>query len=229
VTQFFKAPVVKRPESLDAQPPPSVSVEIKRKHPKSKLDSFFPKAVVIASSTGGPTALEKIFTGLTGPFKCPVLIAQHMPPVFTQILAKRLSEICQTDVIEARGGEVIKPGVFLVAPGDFHLYINKKNDEIQSHIDQAPLRNSVRPAADHLFESSSQIWGAHLLGIVLTGMGEDGAIGAKMIREKSGRILIQNKESCVVFGMPGAVFANDDYDEMGDLTRIQQLLKGFLQ
>jgi two-component system chemotaxis response regulator CheB len=196
---------------------------------KRDLRKMLFRAVVIASSTGGPTALEAVFAQLTGPFTKPVFIAQHMGPVFTQILAKRLSEICGQPVHEAIHGQKVEAGHVYLAPGDFHLYVKKRDKDYYVHLDQSPLRNSVRPAADHLFESASEVYSENLLGVVLTGMGEDGAIGARKIREAHGGVVIQNKASCVVFGMPGTVFQNDDYDDMGDLTKIADILKSVLK
>jgi two-component system, chemotaxis family, protein-glutamate methylesterase/glutaminase len=198
---------------------------IRPKLPRRKISHFTPKAIVIASSTGGPAALESIFSGLKGPFRIPIFIAQHMPPVFTQIMAKRLAELTGSEVKEASQGELVTKGVVYVAPGDFHMVLKSADSRIRITLNQDPLRNSVRPAADHLFESAAGIYGPDLAGIVLTGMGEDGAVGAKNIRELGGRVLIQNKESCVVFGMPGAVYANDDFDEIGDLQMINQNLR----
>lgn len=197
-------------------------------NPKQMISSFMPNGVVIASSTGGPSALETIFTGIKGPFKRPLLIVQHMPPVFTQILAKRLASLTGADFVEAKNGDPVVAGRAYIAPGDYHMEIVIKDGSPFVSLNQNPLRNSVRPAADFLFESAATLWKASLLGIVLTGMGEDGSVGAKEIRTKGGRILIQNKESCVVFGMPGAIFERDDYDEIANLETIRSLLKGFL-
>lgn len=222
VLQFANKPFIERkitaiPKTISAMP-----------SQKRKLANFFPQAVVIASSTGGPSALEEIFKKLKGPFSKPVFIAQHMPPVFTEILAKRLSDIAQTIVKEGKDGEIVQNGVVYIAPGDFHMVLEKKENKVVITLNQGPQRNSVRPAADYLFESAADIYGKSLLGIVLTGMGEDGAQGAHYIREKDGLILIQNKESCVVFGMPGAVFNNDDFDEIHDLDGISQSLKSVI-
>jgi two-component system chemotaxis response regulator CheB len=206
----------------------SSSQTLKSTKPKCKISTFLPQAVVIASSTGGPAALETIFTGLKGPFKRPLLIAQHMPPVFTQILAKRLSTLTGADFCEAQDGEAVTAGKVYLAPGDYHMEIKVKNGVPFISLNQGPQRNSVRPAADYLFETAAEFWKSSLLGIVLTGMGEDGSVGGHQIRENGGRILIQNKESCVVFGMPGSLFLRDDFDEISDLAGIQQFLRGIL-
>lgn len=198
------------------------------RYPVKDLTRSLFQCVVIASSTGGPAALEAVFSQLKGPFRKPVLLAQHMGPVFTQILAKRLSEVSGLPVREARNGEVLVPGEALIAPGDFHLMVRRKDDTNYLSLEQGPPRNSVRPAADHLFESACEIFGQGTLGVVLTGMGEDGAQGAHAIKEKGGGVVIQDKASCVVFGMPGAVYQNGDFDEMGDLPRIAGILNRVL-
>jgi two-component system, chemotaxis family, protein-glutamate methylesterase/glutaminase len=193
--------------------------------PKKRIDKLLLEAVVIASSTGGPTALEAIFTNLKGPFRKPIFIAQHMPPVFTGILAKRMSELCGVIVKEGEDGEKVEAGKVYIAPGDWHMVLKKIDRDVYISLNQDPQRNSVRPAADFLFESAAAIYKNSLLGVVLTGMGEDGAQGAAAVRAADGAVIIQDKESCVVFGMPGAVFQNDDYDEIGDLRKISQTIK----
>ncbi len=194
--------------------------------PKIKLTQFSPSIGVIASSTGGPTALESIFSNLKGhTLKKPLLIVQHMPPVFTQILAKRLTDISGLDVREAKDGEAIVPGRVYIAPGDFHMLLRRADKDTIIQLNQNAQRNSVRPAADYLFETAAELFSKNCFGVVLTGMGEDGALGAKRVRQAGGAVMIQNKESCIVFGMPGAVFANNDYDEIGDLAQISERVK----
>jgi two-component system chemotaxis response regulator CheB len=192
--------------------------------PKKLIASFLPDALVIASSTGGPTALETLFSFLKRPYKIPIFLTQHMPPVFTQILGKRLSELTGNIFREAIHGEIVKEGIIYIAPGDYHMHLKKSGMEVKIELSQLPQRNSVRPAADYMFETASEIYSNKLLGVVLTGMGEDGAVGARAIRNNGGAILIQNKESCVVFGMPGAVFNNNDFDGMGNLEYLASIL-----
>jgi two-component system chemotaxis response regulator CheB len=207
---------------------PSLSDELKKdlvknrksSNPKQNLNLIQPQAIVIASSTGGPAALEKIFSKLPGPYRIPIFITQHMPPVFTQILARRIGELTGTVAKEGENGELVKKGVIYLAPGDYHMEIELAAAGPTIRLNQKPLRCSVRPSADHMFESASKVYRNGLLGVVLTGMGEDGAAGAKVIRETQGSILIQNKESCVVWGMPGSVFELDEYDDVGDLEKI---------
>ncbi|MFZ4712468.1 MAG: chemotaxis-specific protein-glutamate methyltransferase CheB [Bacteriovoracaceae bacterium] len=196
---------------------------------KINLKTFSPKAVVIASSTGGPNALENIFSKLKGPFRYPVFITQHMPPVFTKILADRLSDICGVVVKEAVDGEKALENTVYIAPGDFHMSLKLKSGVVYLSLDQTEQRNSVRPAADNLFETAADIYQDKLLGVVLTGMGEDGVVGATRIKKNKGAVLIQSKETCVVFGMPGAVFERNDYDEIMDLEKIGLYLKDVLK
>lgn len=206
----------------NSEPLPNVA---KRISPKQDLTQFSPKVLVIGSSTGGPAALEKIFQHITAPLNIPVMIVQHMPPVFTGVLAKRLSEICGVPASEATSGEVLKSNHIYVAPGDYHMVCEKVGSEIRVVIHQKPQRNSVRPAVDYLFESASELFNNTCLGIVLTGMGEDGLIGAKAIRERGGAVAIQDKESSVVFGMPGAIFQADEYDQIGNLEIIASIVR----
>jgi two-component system chemotaxis response regulator CheB len=205
----------------ESQNPPAIYL-------KRSIDSLSPQVLVIASSTGGPTALETIFAKIPGPYKIPVLITQHMPPVFTQILARRIGEITGVPAKEAEQGDFVNPNKIYVAPGDFHLKVQSTGDNVMVRITKEELRNSIRPAADYLFETAAKAYGSNCLGVVLTGMGEDGCDGAKAIKNSNGGIIIQNKASCTVFGMPGAVYESGAYDEMGDLDFIANKLRFIL-
>lgn len=205
-------------------------VAIKSPNLKQNLNLVLPQAIVIACSTGGPSALEKIFANFRGPIRIPILITQHMPPVFTEILARRIQELTQIPTSEGKNGELIQKGHIYIAPGDFHMeVVSETGGQARILLHQQPLRNSVRPAADFMFESASKVYRRGLMGFVLTGMGEDGAAGAKVIRSEQGAIAIQNKESCVVFGMPGAVFDMDEYDAICDLETMTHHLKHMAQ
>lgn len=194
-------------------------------YPKRDLATFFPSVIVIGSSTGGPPALEKVLTGLSRPLRVPVLIAQHMPPMFTASLARRLQEITGSPCAEAKNGEILQAGHIYVAPGDYHMTLVRVGNEVKIALDQGPHRNSVRPAVDPLFETASQIFGTRTLGVILTGMGEDGFVGCRAIKSSGGGVLIQDKESSVVFGMPGAVHQQNLQDDMGDPKFINEILK----
>jgi two-component system chemotaxis response regulator CheB len=225
VEQFFKVSnSLKGSRQVDIK----TSIAKDSNSAKMNLNNFFPKAVVIASSTGGPSALEKIFELLKCKPRIPIFIVQHMPPVFTQILAKRLGEIADIPVHEASDNIEVTNGHVYLAPGGFHMVVEKRDGKSFIRINDKPQRNSVRPAADYLFETAADIYREHLLGVVLTGMGEDGAAGARYLKQKGGGILIQDKDSCVVFGMPGAVFINDDYDDIMNLEEITGYLKSVI-
>ncbi len=207
-----------KPQVVEVRPQP------KKIYPILNLNSFNPQMVVIASSTGGPTALEKLFSLITGPLSCPILIVQHMPPVFTQALAERLQRISGLDVKEATNLMPIKKGSVYIAPGDFHMSVAMINGAPTLITDQRPMRNSVRPAADFLFESATAVYKNATLGLVLTGMGADGKDGALAIKNDGGGIFIQDQKSCVVFGMPGAVHADGAYDYMSDIDGLAKKL-----
>jgi len=164
-----------------------------------------PDAVVIGVSTGGPTALIDIFSQFKTPLAVPMFIVQHMPPKFTDLLAKRLAGLGPIPVKEAEHGEVAQAGVVYMAPGGFHLHLERMGSRVVMHTSQEPPENSCRPAADVLFRTAAKIYKNKLLGVVLTGMGSDGLRGAQEIVEAGGVMVVQDQESSVIWGMPGAV------------------------
>lgn len=192
---------------------------------KKNLDFFRPSVVLIGSSTGGPAAVEEVLAGLEGPLRCPILIAQHMPPVFTTAFAKRIESVSGVPASEAKDGEVIQENRIYVAPGDYHMKVKKLNEKMTLMLDQGPLVHSVRPAVDHLFMSASEVYGALTMAFVLTGMGGDGGPGCGKVKDVGGGVMIQDKESCVVWGMPRAVFEAQAYDRIGNLSKIKQMIK----
>ncbi len=187
-----------------------------------KWNLFMPQVLVIASSTGGPNALTDFFGQLKEDVPFPILVTQHMPPLFTASLAERLGFHSGKISREAVHGEILLPNRIYVAPGNFHMSISGDWRRPAISLDQGPLRNFVRPCADFLFESAASVFGKGVLGIVFTGMGRDGADGASAIKKNKGAVLIQSQESCVVFGMPGAVFEEGNFDFMGTPQEIAQ-------
>ncbi len=164
-----------------------------------------PKAVLIGVSTGGPAALGALLPQLPADLPVAVLVVQHMPPMFTRLLAERLQSICPLPVSEARNGEAIVPGRILVAPGDYHMKVTTNGAHPQVLLDQSPPQNSCRPAVDALFASAGEAYGGAVVGVILTGMGQDGLQGAQILRARGASILAQDEPSSVVWGMPGAV------------------------
>lgn len=198
-----------------------------KKYPSLIWDLLKPEIVLIGSSTGGPTVLENIFSQLAPPLKCPVLITQHMPPVFTTALAERLTKMSGIQVREAVHGERLQSQCVYLAPGNFHMSLIGTKSRCQIVLSQEESIHFVRPAVDPLFLSAASIFKDKCFGIVLTGMGSDGKLGAEEIKKVGGAICIQSKESCVVFGMPGAVYSSGAYDKMLSPNSIADELRRF--
>lgn len=175
--------------------------------------------VAIGSSTGGPNALHEIIPALPAGFPVPIVIVQHMPPVFTELLAARLNERSKLRVHEARDGQPLENGHVYIAPGGKHMVLTGARNAACARLNEDPPENSCRPAVDPLFRSVARIYGAGTLGLVLTGMGQDGMRGAQWIREAGGRVVAQDKESSVVWGMPGSVAQAGLADEIVPLSR----------
>lgn len=161
--------------------------------------------VGIAASTGGPVALVRLLAGLGPGFAPPVLVVQHMPPVFTRSLAETLERSAGGRCHEARDGERILPFHRYVAPGDHHMIVESTAAGPVIRLTQAPPENFCRPSADPLFHSLATLYGPAALAVVLTGMGSDGVRGVGEIARAGGRVLVQDRESSVVWGMPGSV------------------------
>lgn len=159
------------------------------------------KVVVIASSTGGPKALHTLFQTLPKGFPAPILIVQHMPQGFTESFARRLDGIGTVPCQEAKEGERIVPGLALIAPGGLHMTVSQKGTIA---LNDGPNLHGTKPAADHLFKSAVELWGNRVVGAVLTGMGRDGADGAKMIRDAGSVVYGECEASCSIYGMPKA-------------------------
>jgi two-component system chemotaxis response regulator CheB len=163
------------------------------------------QVVAVAASTGGPNALAEVFRGLPPDFPVPVLIVQHMPPLFTRLLAERLSAEFPLRCHEGSKGTVLQAGHAWIAPGDHHMVVGRNGTQVQVQLHQDPPENSCRPAADVLLRSVARVFGRHALAVVLTGMGQDGLRGCEAIHEAGGQILVQDEATSVVWGMPGYV------------------------
>jgi two-component system chemotaxis response regulator CheB len=163
------------------------------------------EVVVIGVSTGGPNALSALLPGLAHVFPVPLLLVQHMPPLFTRLLAERLAAVSGKTVREGRSGAVLRPSEVWIAPGGLHMEVKRTPAGVELLTHQGPAENSCRPAVDVLFRSAAQAFGSSVLAVVLTGMGQDGLRGCEQIREAGGHVLVQDEASSVVWGMPGAV------------------------
>ncbi|MGO8815915.1 MAG: protein-glutamate methylesterase/protein-glutamine glutaminase [Terriglobia bacterium] len=161
--------------------------------------------VAIGISTGGPNALAVLMPSFPRDFPVPIVIVQHMPPVFTRLLAERLAAKSKIGVEEGHTGAVLRPGCAWIAPGDYHMIVASDNRGITLRTHQGPQENSCRPAVDVLFRSVADVYKPHALAVEMTGMGQDGLRGCELIREFGGQILAQDQASSVVWGMPGFV------------------------
>ncbi len=182
------------------------------------------RAVMIGSSTGGPEALSKVVGGLTRALPVPTLVVQHMPPLFTAQLAARLDRIGPSRVLEVQGGEALEAGVIYVAPGDYHLEVADERGRVVTRLSHGDQVNFCRPAVDVLFRSAVDVFGADLLGVVLTGMGSDGREGSRAVVAAGGRVFAQDEETSVVWGMPGAVATAGLAHQLFPITAISEAI-----
>lgn len=170
-------------------------------------DLLFPRVdiVAIGSSTGGPNALAELFAKLPAGFPVPIVLTQHMPPLFTRLLAERLSTVSPIKVREAKEGDVLEPGHAYLAPGDHHLTLVRDGAAVKVALNQEPPENSCRPAVDPMLRSVVSIYKGATLAVICTGMGQDGYRGCQEVREHGGQIVVQDEATSVVWGMPGFV------------------------
>jgi two-component system chemotaxis response regulator CheB len=176
--------------------------------------------VVIASSTGGPRALAAIVPHLPRTLPAAVLVVQHMPPGFTKSLAQRLDLVSPIRVDEAQDGEAVMHGRVYIAPGGWHMTVRDDGGGPTIALEQTPSMWGVRPAADLLFRSAAELFGASTVAVVLTGMGRDGADGARAVRVAGGRAIIQDRETATIFGMPQAALSLAGADRVAPLGEI---------
>lgn len=194
---------------------------------KDKID----KIIVIGSSTGGTETVEYILKQLPGNIP-PILLVQHMPPIFTRMFAERLHSVCKMSVWEAREGDFLLNGLALIAPGDYHMVLDKNAEGLFVRCTAGERVCNQRPSVDVLFESVAKVMGKNsdkAIGIILTGMGSDGAKGLLAMRSKGSLTIGQNKESCVVYGMPKAAFESGAVDKQLHLNDIASAILNFVK
>lgn len=183
------------------------------------------KAVVIGASTGGPKALVYLISKLPEKIKVPIFIVQHMPKGFTTSFANRLNNESSIRVVEAEEGMIIENGIIYLAPGDFHMTIEENRIRLNSN----EKLHGVRPAVDYLFHSAAEVYKEKLLGIIMTGMGRDGSDGMCVIKNMGGYNIAQNKETCVVYGMPSSAVLKGVVDEILSLEDISSNLNQLIR
>lgn len=179
--------------------PAGTSAPLKPAAPGTRVD-----VVAIGVSTGGPDALTTVVSSLPVNFPVPIVVTQHMPPVFTALFAQRLNAKTPLEVSEAVTGDVLKPGRVLIAPGDWHMRFQQKAAGTVAVLDQGPQENYCRPAVDPMFRSISDLHAGHVLSVIMTGMGGDGHRGAEHVIRAGGSLIVQDEATSVVWGMPGA-------------------------
>lgn len=176
--------------------------------------------LAICASTGGPAALMDLVPALPAGFPAPILIVQHMPPMFTKLLADRLAAKARIPVAEGVPSRALVPGHVWIAPGDFHMAVDRDGDAVRIVTHQDPPENSCRPAADVLFRSVAQVYGPRVLAVVMTGMGRDGFRGCEQVRAAGGQVIVQDESTSVVWGMPGFVARAGLADDVLPLDRL---------
>jgi two-component system chemotaxis response regulator CheB len=194
--------------------------------PRSRTGPF--GVLAIGCSTGGPDALATVLPALPADLPVPVVVVQHMPPVFTRLLAARLDGQSQVSVAEAVHGEPLVPGRVLIAPGGSHLVVRRSGTSVVAELTEDPPENFCRPAVDVLFRSVAAVYGDRVLAAVLTGMGRDGEKGAGAIRDGGGEVVVQDDATSVVWGMPGAVAMAGQADRILALPQIGPTLAAAL-
>ncbi len=196
--------------ALLACPPPAF-----RKSTVDRVD-----VVAIGVSTGGPSALANLLPKLPGDLPVPVVVVQHMPPIFTKSLAADLNRTCALEVCEAADGDVVRAGQVLIAPGGQQMWLQRAGAGSIVRITDDPPEKSCKPSVDYLFRSVSEAYGRRTLAVVLTGMGDDGMLGCRAIKDRGGIVVAQDQASCIVFGMPRAVIENGLADGISSLCGI---------
>ena len=218
---FQRTPVVVPPAAAAAPARPAAAAPamprpvVAAQQPRKRID-----VVAIGISTGGPNALIEMMPALPKDLPVPIVIVQHMPEMFTRLLADRLDQKSAIQVSEATAGMALRPGHALLAPGGFHMTIVRQGMTVETALNKDAPENSCRPAADVLFRSVAAVYGGNTLAVVMTGMGQDGMLGCAKIREVGGQVIAQDQQSSVVWGMPGAVAQAGLAEELIPLGRL---------
>ena len=200
---------------------PAAHLTVRPRKPGRRIE-----IVAIGTSTGGPNALAHVIPLVPKDFPVPIVVVQHMPPIFTRFLAERLADRSEIRVEEGHAGGALEPGKAWIAPGNYHMTVSRTANERRLKLNQDAPEHSCRPAVDVLFRSVAEAYGGGVLGVVMTGMGSDGVLGAQRIHAAGGEVIVQDEATSVVWGMPGLVQAAGEADGVfplgelaGEITR----------
>ncbi len=187
--------------------------------------------IIIGSSTGGPSALQALLPRFTPDFPAPILVVQHMPPGFTKPFAHRFNTICKLQVKEAEDGDALEPGTIYIAPSGFQTVVEQqRNKSKRLRVKtESPIPTLYKPSVDVTLLSAAPLFGDRLLSVILTGMGADGLEGCKKVKEHQGRVIVEAEESCIIYGMPKAVFEAGYADRQSALSSIYPLILSSLR
>jgi two-component system chemotaxis response regulator CheB len=215
ILQFFQSPSVAAPTPIPVK--------------TRRLDlPFAPRVLTIGVSTGGPNALAQLIPCIPAAFPLPILIVQHMPPMFTRLLAERLNAVSPLHVLEAEHRMPVEPGKVFIAPGGSHMRVTGGLKDPRLTLDQEPPVNSCRPSVDVLWQSMANVFGGAVLAVILTGMGQDGFQGASALSALGARILAQDEATSVVWGMPGAIVKAGLADRVAALAALPSEILSFV-
>lgn len=223
VRQFFPAQTL-TPRLVASSPTPAIApVSSVGPAPLKAVRHSGTKArrvVAIGVSTGGPSALSDVIPLLPANLPVPVLLVQHMPPMFTRILAERLNSVSPLDVREAAENMPVEAGTVLIAPGDYHMRVTRRGSRDYIALDQSAPENACRPAVDVLFRSVNEVYGGATVAVVLTGMGQDGFLSSRTLKASGAYVIAQDEPSSVVWGMPGVVVRAGIADAVVDVRQV---------
>jgi two-component system chemotaxis response regulator CheB len=205
--------------------PPNAAAPVLTEETRKRTIASAVLVVAIAASTGGPRALGEIIPRLTESLEAAVIIVQHMPGEFTRTLSHRLDAMSPLPVKEAEDGEPLRDNQVYLAPGGFHVRVRGESGNAVIHLDTGPTIWGVRPAADPLFVSVAEVFGASAIGVVLTGMGRDGAEGLRCIRDAGGLGVVQDRDSSIIYGMPQAALAHAGADRVASAQEMPRVIR----
>lgn len=214
-------PKKKRPLASNIPVQPKLTADAVLSLPAGRMTELTEKVIVVGASTGGTEALKDFLTQIP-PNTPPILIVQHMPKHFTKAFANRLNSCCPPQIMEAENGMEMKRGVVCIAPGDSHLLLTRKGKKYFAEVRQGPLVCRHRPSVDVLFRSAARYAGSNAVGVIMTGMGDDGARGMLEMKESGAKTIAQNEQSCVVYGMPKEAVKRNAADHILPLTKIAE-------